>query len=1419
MKHQELVNFLEFSGKDPSRLIFEDELTDIYNRRFLFHYFHHKVSWSKLKHDPLALIMMDVDYFKKVNDSYGHQVGDQVLKWIAGLLKEEAGEEGMPIRYAGDEFMMLLVHHNRQAAMETGKRFIDRVRSEIFRPDGFDVDLRITLSIGVASAPEDAQTSKELIQKADVALYYAKKIGRNCLINAGEVDQEAVFAKTAINQLQDIKLVGRSQQLSRVTDALNKFSQHRNQFLIAQGPEGIGKSEFLDTIRRNLARINIWRVKVSGEPQEMFRPYYLMTRVLVDLLQQHPDKGAAVIESLLPMERGYIAQIIPQLGTKSILPKDLNQTTHRQFIFAAVYNFFMKLVGDRPIILFIDDLDDADEATLLLLRKLMGQTDIAIFVCGAATISSQSAGKDSGAPLDSFCANYQEELAIQKLMLTRLTDADIDTHIQAIFPNARLPENFTSTLAQISQGNPLFLSEILRKLVQDRKITLVGHQWIIEPLQSLDLPQSLEEIVTQRIAALDEESRQMLDQVSAFGEDVSLSALTGSSDKQEARVLEFVDQAVNQGLLSSQYQLNDEVIRFLGKRILSATYNAIEQERKQQLHQRIGNYQEYLYNQQLLPAASTLAYHFQRSADAKKASSYHSVQTRGNARNFNAGEAIYYTVETPADSAVAEVPLKPDDLNRIPKFLRLFTVALRNIRLYPPGSKSIENANNQLKRVLDAILRNNDTLSILRLNQAILANGQKLNVSEHKLIGDTFLQFLNRFELQGIAFHKGLRASELQIVLQAFGKTKQKMFDADHWQQFSAENRLRHIDLKQTRYAIRAKSKRVLGNPASGAVTGNILTPVADAPLPQKSLGPQELDLIPEILRGLIGTSKTVKLYNLESSAATTAINNLMGTLRRFFHWQPLLAISQISNNLLINGEKVDISGVTDFSGVVVGLLKFLDELGVENLTILKQVTVKQMKVFLNAFAEIPSGTAGSEYWKRIAETKGLSAILFDQHQYEIQVPQNLAGHPPGVLLAERQVPVSVASVTPPASQKSFDEFLAEFPALVEGLFLKGDQSGVDQAVAQLFQDFQEQQAAARKKAIDVCQGVVNGLDMAFQHDAIRSFADPLLSTLVQEKEPKIVVQAARFLSRMVAHLIRVVDYSLASRIINNFRNRYRELKAATDSQALIFARILEKGLDPPTQKLLVEDLKSDDPSKQQPAAHLLDSLGLAVMPLLIDIIKKEDNYRARHTAATLLAKLGPKAVERLKRSLFLEISPDERKRILDIIDTLSPDVMHEFIYGIGDENSQVREAAYRLAEHLDQRQAADILLDFAKSHDGTLAAGAIKCLGNLDLEGIEAVLIDLLKSSKDDQLCIACCRALGQVARPASIEPLAAVLMPKRFFFFQKKRHAQLRAAAAVALGQISDRRAAQRLAAFVDDPDPRVREIARSALNSIQV
>jgi len=108
MQYGELIDFLQNVGKDPSRLIFEDELTGLHNRRFLLSYFEHKVHWDQDEHFPLSLLILDVDLFKTINDTYGHDAGDQALVFIAGLLKEVAGEDAFPVRFGGDEFMVLL---------------------------------------------------------------------------------------------------------------------------------------------------------------------------------------------------------------------------------------------------------------------------------------------------------------------------------------------------------------------------------------------------------------------------------------------------------------------------------------------------------------------------------------------------------------------------------------------------------------------------------------------------------------------------------------------------------------------------------------------------------------------------------------------------------------------------------------------------------------------------------------------------------------------------------------------------------------------------------------------------------------------------------------------------------------------------------------------------------------------------------------------------------------------------------------------------------------------------------------------------------------------------------------------------------------------------------------------------------------
>jgi len=128
MKYDELLNFLQHAGKDPSRLIFEDELTGIFNRRFLLNYFQYKIPWDALKDHPVSLIMMDLDFFKKINDTYGHPAGDQALVYVATLLKDAAGEGALPIRYAGDEFMILLPDSENRTALQMGGTLLQRVR-------------------------------------------------------------------------------------------------------------------------------------------------------------------------------------------------------------------------------------------------------------------------------------------------------------------------------------------------------------------------------------------------------------------------------------------------------------------------------------------------------------------------------------------------------------------------------------------------------------------------------------------------------------------------------------------------------------------------------------------------------------------------------------------------------------------------------------------------------------------------------------------------------------------------------------------------------------------------------------------------------------------------------------------------------------------------------------------------------------------------------------------------------------------------------------------------------------------------------------------------------------------------------------------------------------------------------------------
>jgi diguanylate cyclase (GGDEF)-like protein len=158
-----------------------DGLTQIENRRSLEDRLHDMWQHSVRLHEPIALVMCDIDKFKSVNDNYGHQAGDSVLKEFAQLLKSEAREIDRVGRYGGEEFLLILPGTVLDAAVTFAERLREKVEKHTFTYAGGT--LCRTMSCGVAGSPHPRVKDQEALLKAsDDALYVAKETGRNRVI-------------------------------------------------------------------------------------------------------------------------------------------------------------------------------------------------------------------------------------------------------------------------------------------------------------------------------------------------------------------------------------------------------------------------------------------------------------------------------------------------------------------------------------------------------------------------------------------------------------------------------------------------------------------------------------------------------------------------------------------------------------------------------------------------------------------------------------------------------------------------------------------------------------------------------------------------------------------------------------------------------------------------------------------------------------------------------------------------------------------------------------------------------------------------------------------------------------------------------------------------------------------------------------
>ncbi len=165
--------------EEREQLAWTDSLTGLCNSKYLFHFLNAELARCARHGRSVAVVFVDIDWFKRVNDTHGHLLGSHVLKEVGELLRSEVRVSDVAVRYGGDEYVLALTDLGLPEAFETAERLRKKIQERVFGT-AREVRIRLTISAGVSLFPVHGRTADELVHQADKAMYVAKQNNKNC---------------------------------------------------------------------------------------------------------------------------------------------------------------------------------------------------------------------------------------------------------------------------------------------------------------------------------------------------------------------------------------------------------------------------------------------------------------------------------------------------------------------------------------------------------------------------------------------------------------------------------------------------------------------------------------------------------------------------------------------------------------------------------------------------------------------------------------------------------------------------------------------------------------------------------------------------------------------------------------------------------------------------------------------------------------------------------------------------------------------------------------------------------------------------------------------------------------------------------------------------------------------------------------
>ncbi|MBI2554479.1 MAG: diguanylate cyclase, partial [Candidatus Rokubacteria bacterium] len=482
---------MDLSGiREASRLIFVDELTGLYNRRFMRQYLRERLDQLARDRTPLSVIMLDLDGFKQVNDTYGHLDGDLILKRLADLIRASLPANAYAIRFAGDEFFAFLEGADAAEGVKVAEGIRERVNTERFATEKAPDGIPVRISLGVAAYPEDAPSPSELIEAADQALYRSKRAGKNCVSRAGgwALPPEVEILK----RFPCPRLVGRDDALAELERPLAEGAERKNRFLLVEANRGLGKTRLLLEVMRRAAgrRLRCFFGRCLDSHRAI--PYSSLTRILADCLTREPQLRDTVRTRLSAQTVKELGTLIPALGPSDGAGEGLAPEDRRSLLFHGMGDLLCQLSEQAPLLLFLDDLHFVDEASLEVFYRLLDREEGKVIVYAAAQSETLARQEGGPLPLARLFALLRQSQNFLRVGLGSLPLAHVTEMVTEILQRHTASPAFFQRLYDASEGIPLFVEETLKGLITKGLLKTTDGMWNLDAVEPATVPASLE---------------------------------------------------------------------------------------------------------------------------------------------------------------------------------------------------------------------------------------------------------------------------------------------------------------------------------------------------------------------------------------------------------------------------------------------------------------------------------------------------------------------------------------------------------------------------------------------------------------------------------------------------------------------------------------------------------------------------------------------------------------------------------------------------------------------------------------------------------------------------------------------------------------------------------------------------------------